>query len=84
MKSITVHNIDEHTAKLIEQKAKKLGLSLNKTIKALLHQALGVEKGVIDNQKSFEEFFGIWSEQDSLEFHKNTEDTRAIDKSDWS
>lgn len=84
MKSITVHNIDEYTAKLIQQKASQSGLSLNKTIKALLHQALGVEKGTVDNQKSFQEFFGIWSEDDGFEFHSNTEDTRAIDKSDWS
>jgi len=42
MKSITVHNLDEKTAILIEQKAKETGLSLNKTIKLLLRQALGV------------------------------------------
>ena len=40
MKSITIHNLDETLENLIKERAKKQGKSLNKTIQALLNEAL--------------------------------------------
>ena len=43
MKSITIHGIDEPLEKLIKSRAREEGLSINKTLKKLLEQSLGVK-----------------------------------------
>ena len=42
MKSITIHGLDEGLEAMIEEKARQEGLSLNKTVKMLLREALGL------------------------------------------
>jgi hypothetical protein len=85
MKSITIHGLDDPLDTLIRQRAKQNKTSLNKTIKQLLAEALGLKKV---NQENFEEDFkdlcGIWSKKDAQEFLKNTEDLEKIDESDWT
>ena len=84
MKSITIHGIDEPLAQLIKSKAQLEGLSINKTIKKLLEEALGVRprnKGT--HQSDFEEFCGMWLESELAEFENKTQDFRRIDHEDW-
>jgi hypothetical protein len=84
MKSITIHGIDDPLAELIKSKAQSEGLSVNKTVKKLLEESLGVKprnKGV--NRSDFEEFSGIWSESERTEFEDKTKDLRNIDYKDW-
>lgn len=84
MKSITIHNLDEQTSELIKEKADSLGLSLNKTIKLLLKNALGLKPHDKDvKKKEFLDLFGIWDEDDKKAFNTNTADLNKIDKSDW-
>ena len=84
MKSITVHNLDEKLEIVIREKAKKSGLSLNKTIKALLRKSLGLDKDTEMNyRKDFLEFFNIWSKDDEIEFNKKTETFNTINESEW-
>jgi hypothetical protein len=59
-------------------------LSVNKTVKKLLEEALGVKsrpKKAIRDQ--FEEFCGIWSKSGQIEFEKKTEEFRKINPGDW-
>ena len=42
MKSITIHGIDDPLAGLIKSRAQSEGLSINKTVKKLLEESLGV------------------------------------------
>lgn len=44
MKSITIHDLDESLEAGIEEKARAEGRSLNKTVKVLLRQALGLQE----------------------------------------
>ena len=84
MKSITIHGIDEPLARLIRTKADSEGLSINKTIKKLLEEALGVkprQKGL--NRADFEEFYGLWTKSDLNEFEKKIIDLRRINYEDW-
>ncbi len=84
MKSITIHGIDDPLAELIKSKAQSEGLSINKTVKKLLEESLGVKprnKGI--NRSDFEEFCGIWSESDRTEFEDKTEDLRNVNYADW-
>jgi len=84
MKSITIHGIDDPLAELIKSKARSECLSVNKTVKKLLEESLGVKprnKGI--NRSDFEEFCGIWSESERTEFEDKTKDLRNVNYEDW-
>ncbi len=84
MKSITIHGIDDVTAKQLEIVSEQMGLSLNKTIKKLLHEVLGIKPADISSRKSdFEEFCGVWSKDDIKEFNNNTESLEQIEPGEW-
>ena len=84
MKSITIHDLDESTEAMIEEKARKEGLSLNKTVKMLLRKALGLkERRNGDRKADFAEFSGVWSKTDERELEKKTKDLRKVDPRDW-
>ena len=75
MKSITIHGIDNPLAELIKSKAQSQGLSVNKTVKKILEEALGVKPQVIAKRRmDFEEFSGIWSDLELAEFEEKTKD----------
>ncbi len=84
MKSITIHGLDEPLAELIKSRARSEGLSINKTVKKLLEESLGVKprgKGI--NRSDFEEFCGIWSDSELAEFEDATKDLRKVNSEDW-
>lgn len=84
MKSITIHGLDDPLNSLIREKARKQGLSLNKTIKKLLAETLGLnasEPGLPDNE--FGDLCGKWSPDDMKEFNQSTRDLRKIDPVEW-
>lgn len=84
MKSITIHGIDDPLAELIRSKARSEGLSINKTIKKMLETSLGVKPPDRDsNRRDFEEFCGVWSQNDLAEFDQRTAEIRKIDREDW-
>lgn len=84
MKSITIHGIDEPLAELLKSKAESEGVSMNKTVKKLLEEALGVKPRPDDAHRGdFEKFCGLWSKADADEFEKNTADFGKVDPGDW-
>lgn len=84
MKSITVHNMDDNLVQKISEKARQKGLSLNKTIKNLLQEALGLQpKKETDHTKDFQDLCGIWTDEDLEEFESSTADLDRIDPEDW-
>ena len=83
MKSITIHGLDDTLNRLIRAKADAEGKSLNKTIKGLLEEALGVCPSIKDHREEFMDLFGTWSEAAREEFEQVTEDLRRIDPEDW-
>lgn len=84
MKSITIHGMDDQLSKKIREKAKSQGLSLNKTIKNILEQALGISpQGTKDHRDDFIDFFNVWSEEDFKAFEASIQDMRRIDPEDW-
>ena len=72
MKSITIHKIDDETEKRLTELAAKEGVSLNRLIKSVLRESLGIEGKSRNNESDFAEFCGIWSEEDFKEFKQNT------------
>lgn len=83
MKSITIHKLDDRTARLIELKSKETGLSLNNTIKNLLRKALGIQSETNRDKSDFQEFSGIWNESDFKMFQESTAAFGEIDDKDW-
>ena len=84
MKSITVHNIDTQTIQRIEEISRSTGKSLNKVIKELLHDSLGINTTKRDlKEQEFGEFFGVWTEEEYEGFQRNMKDFDQIDESDW-
>jgi len=70
-KNITMHSLEETLDKLIQEKAKALNLSLEKTIKKLLKDSLGTESSLKFKEKRRKEFmdlFGVWVQSDLDEF----------------
>lgn len=84
MKSITIHGIDKNLEKMINARARAEGLSINKTVKKLLEESLGIKPAqTAKHRDDFKEFCGFWSKNDLVEFEAETEDTRKINPEDW-
>jgi len=83
MKSITVHGIDEEMEKLINERAKTAGTSVNKTVKELLAKALGLDKDKSDHRDEFIDLFGIWTEDDEQGFLRAVKDLETVEPGDW-
>jgi len=84
MKSITIHGLDDPLDARIREKACQQGMSLNKTIKKLLAESLGLAAGNNrDHRYDFSDLCGVWSVEDIEEFNQNTRDFSAVDRQDW-
>lgn len=83
MKSITIHGLDDDLDEMIRIKAGEKGLSLNKMLKALVREALGMGTKPPDRKRDFQDLFGTWSQEDLLAFDQVTEDFGRIDPKDW-
>ena len=84
MKSITIHGIDGPLERLIKSRARSEGLSVNKTLKKLLEESLGAKpRGVDAHRGDFEEFCGIWKDEDLAYFENKTKDLREVNPEDW-
>lgn len=84
MSSITIHNLDDPLDSMIREKAKKEGLSLNNTIKKLLHEAVGLTPRPSESrEQEFLDLFGVWSAKEAKAFHQQISELEKIDQSDW-
>ena len=83
MKSITVHGIDKEMEKLIKERAKSAGTSVNRIVKELLAKALGVDKKSRDHREEFLDLFGVWTEADEKEFVAAARDFETVHPEDW-
>jgi hypothetical protein len=84
MKSITIHDLHKQLDMMIRKRARKDGKSLNKTIKNILEESLGIKKMPgITNRDEFMDLFGVWNKHDLNHFEKSMDDFAKIDKEDW-
>lgn len=67
MKSISVHGIDEETEKLILERARKRGMSVNKVVKELITESLGLDPSGRgrDNSAAFADLCGVWTQEEA-------------------
>jgi plasmid stability protein len=84
MKSITIHKLDEALARVLEERARREGVSINRLVKRLLRSALGLEKEPEpDHRGDFLDLFGTWSDRETTEFLKRIEELETIEPQDW-
>jgi hypothetical protein len=84
VKSITIHGVDDQLAGRLKQVAEAGGTSMNRTIKRLLEEVLGLKprpRG--HNREQFEAFSGVWSRQELRAFRKATADLEQVHDGDW-
>lgn len=84
MKSITIHKLDEALARVLEERARREGVSINRLVKRLLRSALGLEKAPEpEHRDEFLDLFGTWSDRETEDLHKRIEDLERIEPQDW-
>lgn len=83
MKSITIHNLEPELEESLVVEAKRLGLSLNKTVKKVLKESLGTDARYKKRKKIFSKYAGVWTQEEFEEFERNTQDDERIFKKDW-
>ena len=85
MKSITIHGLEDPLDALIRKKAREQNLSLNKTIKKLLQESLGLSDNATTGRKElFSDLCGVWTDEDIQKFTANTRDMNTVDPDDWT
>jgi plasmid stability protein len=85
MKSITIHGLDDPLDKRIRERAQREGLSLNRTIKKLLAESLGLRPDSEEaRRRDFLDLFGTWSQGDVREFMDRIAAFEKIDEEDWA
>lgn len=84
MSAITLRGVDETTAKILKERAKKEGISVNAVLLKTLRQSLGLEKkkrtAIHDD---LDHLAGTWSEKDFTEFQKRIADFESVDEKMW-
>jgi hypothetical protein len=85
MKSISVHGIDGETERAIKERAKAGGKSVNKVVKELIADSLGLGgrgKGP-DNREEFADLCGVWTNEEADAFLNGIGDLETVDPKDW-
>ena len=84
MGAITIRGIDETTARILKERARKEGVSVNAVLLKTLRESLGLEKRrrtvIYDD---LDHLAGTWSEKDFVEFQKKIADFEIVDEKMW-
>jgi len=85
MKSITIHGLEPDLDAKIRRRARKEQKSLNKTIKELLAESLGIRQANLSGHRDeFMDLFGVWNQADKEEMDALLRDFNVGDQEDWS
>jgi hypothetical protein len=83
MKSMTIHDLGDPLSRRLAMEAQRRGTSLNRLIKSLLADRLGLTAERQDHRADFLDLFAAWSKGDREAFEKNTKGFEEIDRDDW-
>ncbi|MCB1057744.1 MAG: hypothetical protein KDD11_19765 [Acidobacteria bacterium] len=84
MKAITVRNIPEELAAVLERQARESHTSLNKTVIRLLEKATGLEpRAGHRRHHDLDALAGSWTPEEAADFDRVLEDQRRIDPELW-
>ncbi len=83
MRQLTLREISPELEREIRRIANERGTSINRSVKALLAEALGVQQ-TSDKRRDLSEFSGTWSEQEAAAFASATQVFEEIDEEVWN
>jgi len=81
MKSMTVRGIDEDISRILKDKAKREGTSVNSLLLRIVKEGLGMaerKRNVIHSD--LDHLTGGWSEEEYLEFQRKISDFEVVDE----
>lgn len=82
MSQITIRELPPVLESQLRRMATEKGVSLNKTVQALLMSSLGLVSGT-DKKRNLSELSGTWSPDEALAFEKNMKIFDHIDTEIW-
>ncbi len=85
MSIMTIRGIDNRITKVLKEKAKEEGVSIDVVLVKILKEALGIEKktkSITHNDLDY--LAGTWSEKDYKEFQSKVADFERVDENMWS
>lgn len=82
MKAITIRNVPAEIAESLEREKRRRGASLNRTVLALLSEALGVSRPG-PHSNGLRRLAGTWTEAEYKEFEAAVAPFKEIDDEIW-
>ena len=82
MKTMTVRNIPAELGEALEAEKRRRGLSLNRTVLALMGEALGISTNRV-RSNGLRDLSGSWSEEEFRRFENAVVPFREIDEDVW-
>lgn len=79
--SLTIHNLDPVLYSVLKQKAEATNVSLNRLIKTLLTQSLGLNK--TKKVADLSAFINQWDQDELKQFQQTQTDFSTVDATDW-
>ena len=85
MKQLTVRGVDPQLEFRLKQEAQRRGLSMNRTVLAMLRQTLGLAhaEGKPREYHDLDHLAGKWSKEEADAFDKTLKEIRRIDPEIW-
>lgn len=84
MKSISIHGLGHVPDAIMKEKARKQGISANKTVKGLLEEAVDIKpKDREVGKQEYADLFGVWDATDLREFNEANDALDRADAKDW-
>lgn len=82
MKTITIRNVSAELAEALKTETRRRGLSLNRTVLAVMGEALGVSSGRA-RSNGLRSLAGGWSEEESRRFEEAVAPFSEVDAELW-
>ena len=79
---MTIRNIPSELAQALDKERRRRGLSLNRTVLALLRNALGVQNAA-KRSNGLRQLAGTWSEAEYQQFEQAVAPFGEIDEAMW-
>jgi len=83
MKSVTIHKLDNETERALMARAAREETSLNRLVKRLLRESLGIGSENRSRRDDFATFCGRWTPEDARDFDRATAGFEEIDEEVW-
>ncbi len=82
MKTMTIRNVPAELAQALDRERTRRGVSLNRTVLALLRNALGVANAAV-RSNGLRDLAGTWSEAEFKQFEQAVAPLGEIDEPMW-